>query len=344
MKPRNINLDLMRIIASFMVLSVHVGQHIGENFDVGAKGVQLFFILSGFLAFASLDSEASAIHYYKKRLIRILPTYYFCLILVYLEDIAVAVYDGVLLETLKGQCGIRFLRYVFFVHCFTPSSNWDMWNNHNALWTMSAFVGFYMVAPWLYKIIKNTYIGMVLVFGLLISRPWMMGLIQKLCSEYPKESHIEWFAASNPITELYCFVMGAVLFVAIKECRQYIYISSLLLCFILSSLDWYGYEIAFVVLVFASATSQNFTSNNKITKIVVWLSRGSFTLYLVHPIVLAVERRLWYRLDIHKEIIHGIVLYTVSILLAYFIYYCIISKIEQKISTLIPCIIKSIKM
>jgi surface polysaccharide O-acyltransferase-like enzyme len=36
---RNVNLDIIRIIAVFMVVSVHVGQYAGFDFSVGAKGV-----------------------------------------------------------------------------------------------------------------------------------------------------------------------------------------------------------------------------------------------------------------------------------------------------------------
>lgn len=111
---RNTNLDLVRVLAAFMVLSVHIGQYIGKDFAVGAKGVQLFFILSGYLAFASMSNK-SVSKYYKSRVLRILPTYYFCIALVYFADIVMAIQDGVLGEVLKGQCSIRFLRYVFFL-------------------------------------------------------------------------------------------------------------------------------------------------------------------------------------------------------------------------------------
>ena len=52
---KNMSLDILRIVAALMVLMVHVGQRTGLNkwTDVGAKGVPLFFILSGYLAMAS---------------------------------------------------------------------------------------------------------------------------------------------------------------------------------------------------------------------------------------------------------------------------------------------------
>ena len=85
---RNINLDLIRVFADFMVLSVHIGQYTGREFVVGAKGVQLFFVISGYLAFASMSNK-SVSQYYKSRVLRILPTYYFCIILNFLITILI---------------------------------------------------------------------------------------------------------------------------------------------------------------------------------------------------------------------------------------------------------------
>lgn len=266
-KQRNINLDLIRIIAAFMVLSVHIGQHIGENYDVGAKGVLLFFILSGYLAFMTLDRSYSTIDYYRNRLIRILPTYYFCLILLYLEDIALSIYEGTLTDAVTGQCGIKFLRYVFFLQCFTPSDNWYMWNNHGALWAMSSFVFFYIVAPLLFKAIKKTYIGIGMLLFLMMTRQWMIEAINNLFSNYPVKAYIKYYSSRNPITELYCFLLGAVLYVSIKESKQYKYIMFLLVFLIFSSMSWYKYEIIFVFMVAISVLSNSFSNNKKIIAI-----------------------------------------------------------------------------
>lgn len=65
---KSINLDLIRIFAALMELSVHIGQIVGYNLGVGARGVQLFFVLSGYLAYASLDMDSDVKRYYKKEL------------------------------------------------------------------------------------------------------------------------------------------------------------------------------------------------------------------------------------------------------------------------------------
>ena len=57
-KERNISLDVLRIFAAFMVLSLHVGHQVGLNdyTQIGSRGVQLFYIMSGFWAMVSMDN------------------------------------------------------------------------------------------------------------------------------------------------------------------------------------------------------------------------------------------------------------------------------------------------
>lgn len=206
---KTVNLDIVRIFAAGMVLTVHIGQMSGFDFNVGAKGVQLFFILSGYLAFVSLDRNSSPLRYYKKRLLRILPIYWSCLILLYLKDFLFMLFAGnSLAAILEGQCSVRFLRYFLFLQCCLPSDNWDLWNNHSALWTMSSFMVFYLVAPFLYKMLKRFYSSFCVWIIFLVGTPYLARWIQTLLLHYPEESHIEWFSCMNPLTELYCFLGG----------------------------------------------------------------------------------------------------------------------------------------
>ena len=90
---KNMSLDILRIIAALMVLMVHVGQWTGLNkwTDVGAKGVPLFFILSGYLAMVSchriFSMDGTVKDYYIGRAKRILPMYYWALFLDYIYSI-----------------------------------------------------------------------------------------------------------------------------------------------------------------------------------------------------------------------------------------------------------------
>lgn len=125
---KNMSLDILRIIAALMVLMVHVGQWTGLNkwTDVGAKGVPLFFILSGYLAMVSCHRIFRhgwhVKDYYIGRAKRILPMYYWALFLDYIYSIYMYHSQGLSIPEIfnffKGPCGIRYIRYVFFCNMY----------------------------------------------------------------------------------------------------------------------------------------------------------------------------------------------------------------------------------
>ena len=122
------SLDILRIIAALMVLMVHVGQWTGLNkwTDVGAKGVPLFFILSGYLAMVSchriFSMDGTVKDYYIGRAKRILPMYYWALFLDYIYSIYMYHSQGLSIPEIfnffKGPCGIRYIRYGFFCNMY----------------------------------------------------------------------------------------------------------------------------------------------------------------------------------------------------------------------------------
>lgn len=74
-------LDSLRFVAAFMVLIEHLAYSLGSHFSAGYFGVDLFFVISGFLITKILlRTEGSFIQGYKnflgRRLLRILPLYY----------------------------------------------------------------------------------------------------------------------------------------------------------------------------------------------------------------------------------------------------------------------------
>ena len=169
-KHKNVALDELRILAALMVLGVHTGQKVGlgDAAAVGAQGVQLFFVLSGYLAAASLSRHPEPLPYYQRRIRRILPLYWLVLVLRWLFDAVRYLAAGASAAQLFGPgepCGPGYLRYFVFLQMWLPSDNWMLWNNRNVLWTMSAFAFFYLLAPWLYRLCKR-------FWGALAFAPW----------------------------------------------------------------------------------------------------------------------------------------------------------------------------
>lgn len=319
---RNTNLDIIRFFAAFMVLSVHIGQSAGIDMSVGAKGVQTFFVLSGFCIFRSLDNETSLKTYYAKRAIRILPTYWICLLILYFE----AIITGA-----KELCSIRFFRYIFMVQCFTPTSDFGLWNNYSALWTMSSFAFFYIVAPFLHRVMKNFYLSLVGVLAVALITPYIITVLSEKMTGYPPEAGIEYFLRMNPLAEVYCFLMGGLLWIAIKNSKQALYIIILLAMVFVRSLSWCTYETLSVVMILVAVSFEPIINNPKLKQILVITSSISFTLYLIHPILIRHAGVFWKYIGERNKYLYAICLYLVSIGIAWMLYYGIISHIEHRI-------------
>ena len=77
-----ISIQILRAIAAVLVVIYHVTekaktQNIGSFFfDIGAAGVDLFFIISGFIMMMVSAKEKNAMSFINKRAMRILPLYY----------------------------------------------------------------------------------------------------------------------------------------------------------------------------------------------------------------------------------------------------------------------------
>lgn len=113
---RKINgISLLRVIAVCMILIVHFGQSLPFPEVLHTPivwcqhGVQLFFMISGFLIFKSLDKNSDIKVFYRKRLLRIIPAYWTVIVLNILLF-------GIVLKTMPvDEFHIGWLRYFFFL-------------------------------------------------------------------------------------------------------------------------------------------------------------------------------------------------------------------------------------
>lgn len=162
-----------------------------------------------------------------------------------------------------------------------------------------------------------------------LSRPYLIAWIQNIFSGYPQEAHIEWFAAMNPLTELYCFLLGAVLFVAIKEKKQGMYQTIVFITLVVTALSWYQFVLLFVLFIAAAVLCAPFVRNEKICKWISMAGSASFALYLIHPMVLEVAPAIWGKIGINNRWLCALYLYVLCIGITYILYYGFIIKIEK---------------
>lgn len=139
-------LSILRVLAMLMIVMVHFGQSlplpemIHRIISYGQNGVILFFALSGFLIALSLQNDDNLKRYYQKRILRIVPLYYTAVLI---SMIGFSLLGIVETDIFK----LGWFRYFLFLQTILPSNNVNLWNNCSALWTMSAFMLFYIFAP-----------------------------------------------------------------------------------------------------------------------------------------------------------------------------------------------------
>ena len=270
-------LDLLRLLAALMVLAVHTGQAAGLDAwtRTGAYGVELFFILSGYLSECSLECSADPLRYYRRRAVRILPAYWLLLVLRWAVD------------ALRGiPCGTRYLRYFVFLQMLLPSDNYNLWNNRGALWTMSAFALFYLLAPWLHRLLWGFWPSMAALTTLLVCKGMLGGWIERAMAGFPPQAMADQFAAKTPLMVLHCFLFGTTLRRAIREEKTLWFGVFCALLPVATDFRRGAVECVLTLLVLAVVQSPAPRMLERVAKTVSFLSAGSFWLYLLHPLLL----------------------------------------------------------
>lgn len=89
--PRLAQIDGLRGLAAVLVIAFHFTARYQDKFgfvstpparfDVGLLGVQLFFVISGFVIFMTAERARHPLHFVVSRLSRLFPTFWFCVLL-----------------------------------------------------------------------------------------------------------------------------------------------------------------------------------------------------------------------------------------------------------------------
>ncbi|WP_345953935.1 acyltransferase [Mucilaginibacter sp. PAMB04168] len=151
------SLDGLRAISIILVILSHLPYPVFEKYSIGLYGVNVFFIISGFLITTLLLKE-KAVHgkvslqrFYIRRFLRILPVaYLFILVLIFLNrafNMHLAAAD--------------FLRPFFFVENFGDHSSFTPAGHY---WSLSVEEQFYLMFPF----ILNRSLKLYIITGLIV--------------------------------------------------------------------------------------------------------------------------------------------------------------------------------
>ncbi|MCR4635501.1 MAG: acyltransferase [Butyrivibrio sp.] len=279
---RDLSLDILRVLACLMVFGVHLGQHvkipgiIGVFFSKGSTGVSFFFILSGYLAYVSLerlhnkytsDTKVMVVFWIKK-ILRILPLYYLVIIfyIVFFHFVGTVPAD---------DTNLYWFRYLLFVNSFIRSDH-VFWTNLGAVWSVSCFFFFYLICPLCYKMIRSYWMGWIAVIA-------SYGLLKYIDSNDIYNLPLRW---------LFYFFLGILIFLACREHKEIHMVSILLFVSLFCVLTNYGTAIisSLIAAVFILCTRIVDTGykQNIIGRCIGFISMISYSIYLIHAVVIEV--------------------------------------------------------
>ncbi|VAX32652.1 hypothetical protein MNBD_NITROSPIRAE01-1127 [hydrothermal vent metagenome] len=181
MKQRYFELDAIRGIAALLVVLYHYTSRYGEiydyavdpafRFDLGQHGVQLFFMVSGFVIFLTLDKTVHAADFIVSRLSRLYPAYWFSVALTF----TVVSFFSLPGRAVDLQSAI--INLTMFQKWFKVS------NVDGVYWTLAVELSFYLILFVLFLIKQIKRIE-------LISFLWLCGIIFSQYLELHRDVHI----------------------------------------------------------------------------------------------------------------------------------------------------------
>ena len=269
-------ISILRIIATLGVFAVHFGQRMrlpspwSSVTDFGKYGVQLFFVISGFLMVQSLDkcdSVRDVFQFYVKKAIRLLPLYYLVILWFFVSE--TFIYRSIVPDSYR----LGWLRYVFLLNGIVPADCY-LWQNVGITWTIPIFIMAYIITPLWYKCLKkHTTETLGIMFVALV----VLSVISANCFE-------GWVPFLN---HYYTFVGGMLVYKALQEGKsKSVQIGLMVLILMLAAAD--RLFVVFLTLIFMLLVSIMYDVQIKSAKFVKLLNTVdaySYTVYLGHGVI-----------------------------------------------------------
>lgn len=296
-------IDSFRCIAVFFVMLYHYyarwnisGLETTGDFgpyhkylELGAMGVQFFFIISGFIIMYAIKRTDSYIDFIKKRFIRLFPPILLCSVITY---IAVRALD-------KNN---SFLEFHTSIESFIPSltfSNvcfWQFFFRHNvwdyidaSYWTLHIEVTFYIIAGLLYFINKEKFISnwVIIAFVLTVISFFYEFLFptQKLLSTF-----CNMFRISGQMVYFTIGILGCAFFLKEKIPTWTIVMGSIVILYRYAAYYVQFSIINFYIFCFITTLFAAFVFTPKLLKFLDYkllqhIGVISYTIYLIHQFI-----------------------------------------------------------
>jgi peptidoglycan/LPS O-acetylase OafA/YrhL len=283
------DIQSLRAVAVFLVLGYHLNS---EYFKFGYLGVDIFFVISGFIIahILSKDSNINIKQFYLKRIVRIYPA---MTIVIFTSIILGVIYlrgDDLNPLALQGIFSIVGVSNIYFA--FTDTGYFQIESFRQPLlhlWSLSTELQFYLLAPLIILILRKTNYKIRQIIVLIISLV-SLGFYTKLI-EIPNIEN--YYLLTGRIWE---FILGAAIAFSNKNKRiilrngNYLAIPSLAIIFFLNyvsierihdSVVELSIVLLSAVFIFQAVSNGN-SGKSYSPKIMILMGDMSYAIYLWH--------------------------------------------------------------
>ncbi len=221
-------LDALKGIAILAVTLIHTGGGAlsgiwGAIGNSGDHGVQLFFVMSGYLSFLSLRhmfpgykgmNLKSILKWYVKKYIRLFPLFYIAILISMITKSWSTYWLGN--EELVSVKNVA--THIFFVHGLFPHYTDSVLGVE---WYLGVLAMFFLITPVLYYFINSLEKSFFLLIIVQIIVPYVNAIIEMWIpadsDSYIYEAYLENF---GPINQLFVYCLGITLFFTIQKFQE----------------------------------------------------------------------------------------------------------------------------
>jgi peptidoglycan/LPS O-acetylase OafA/YrhL len=312
-KPRFLEIDALRGIAAIIVLISHYTWaydfHYGLpfrafHFCYGDLGVQIFFIISGFVIFMTLKRVTTTKEFIISRFSRLFPTYWLCIIItsliIFLFPIP-TLGNYTLKEIFVNfsmVAGFARIRYIDQVY-----------------WSLEVELWFYAVMALIFYFKKLQYIDYIVII-------WLLICVLSLCVDFPGEKYIK---KSLLLHDAPLFITGILMYKIKLKTATFlnhitIPVAFFIYCFNLHEnypkdiLPYLLVAVVYLVFYIYAFWGLAFLKN----RVFLFFGAISYPLYLLHNVIgYVILYRL--RVFIDNEFYYFMITAAIAILLAYIV-------------------------
>lgn len=319
------NIQLLRIFSCLGVLFIHT-LRVDNAITIldkvaghGALGVYMFFIISGFVTFLSMDRKLPTVYkYYVGRFIRIMPLYYFTIIVHFIINLLV------IHETSIDYLHLGWLRYFLCLNIVIPVFNCTSYKIGYGLWTIYIFMAFYLLAPLLKRYcnsLKKSVIAWVILLGVsFISIPAI-------------DTNV------FPLFKLHYLVLGVVVYYAIKEEKEQMLVLVCGLIILGRMIIYPAFDMIVIISLFVIivVSSRNISiTNHFVIKIINICDKYTYHCYLLHPILMTLTNLyILQKFNIDNRYIYFLCVSIGAFLLSFIVHNFIEKPIQEKLKQIL---------